>query len=262
MYNVIRESITSPKEIIKYHRKKGWFVFLYILFFTLLISLDIFLLIIVNNQPTFNDTTTECQIIDATLVCDDSETRETTWNIYGIPIHLLSESQQIEDVNDDYYYISVQNQSITYRFGSGSFYQMSLAGFDNTTEMYRFIQTSILIPLIFATVIQNMLIIIFIILISTIPFIRFRKEIRYKKIFKMVAFAATPIYIILAINNLMDLNVIIFFILMFIGYRSIFTLQKEIYVRSMIKKQREYYQNKTSSHQEEDNDFTDEEDKD
>lgn len=244
MYNIIRESITAPKEIIKYHSKKGWFVFFYMLFFTILLSLDIIVLLIATNNPMVNEETTNCQVVDGSFECSERLIESQDYSAYGIPIYFLSDNQEITDITDNDYVIVVKDQSMTYRFGSTQFYQMDISSFKSVSDLYDFIKTTVVVPLIIATILQNILIIIFIVLISTLPFLRFRKEIRYKKIFKMVTFAATPIFIVLSINNLLELDMIIFFVVMFLAYRSIFVLQKELYVRSMMRKQKQYYEDR------------------
>ncbi len=244
MYNIIRESITSPKSLIKYHSKKGWFVFLYMLIFTLLLSLDIFILLFASENPTVNNETTSCEIVSGSLICGETAIEDQNFSAYGVPIYFLSESQELSDVTDNDYVIIVKDDMAFYRFGSTGLYALELSTFESVGELYSFMKTTILVPLIIATIIQNFLIIIFIVLISTLPFLRFRKEIRYRKTFKLVTFASTPIFIILTINNLMNFDMIIFFVLMFIGYRSIFVLQKELYIRSMMRQQRQHYHQK------------------
>ena len=47
----------------------------------------------------------------------------------------------------------------------------------------------------------------------------------------MLVFAATPVAFLFSIYNLLEFDMLIFFILMFFAYRSVFTLQKEIHFR-------------------------------
>ena len=47
----------------------------------------------------------------------------------------------------------------------------------------------------------------------------------------MLVFAATPMAFLFSIYNLLEFDMLIFFILMFFAYRSVFTLQKEIHFR-------------------------------
>jgi hypothetical protein len=82
-------------------------------------------------------------------------------------------------------------------------------------------------------VLSNLFILLFIILISTIPFLRFKTHIKYGKIFKLLTFAASPMAFLFAIYNLLNFDVFIFFILMLFAYRTVFTLQKEMYFRVM-----------------------------
>jgi len=244
MYNIIRESILAPKQLIKYHSKKGWFVFLYILFLAVLLSIDMFIILIADNNPTVNNQTTQCEIVDNRFVCQETPIEDQDLTVYNIPLYFLSDNQEVTDVvlGDLDIAIIVKDQFVYYRVGTSTMTALDATGYASVSEFYASIKTSIAgISAVF-TVIQNLLIMMFIILISTIPFLRFRKEIRYKKIFKMVVFASTPIAILLLITNLLNLSTLLFFILMFIGYRSIFSLQKELYVRSMMRRQQRSYE--------------------
>ncbi|HKL47659.1 MAG TPA: DUF1189 family protein [Candidatus Izemoplasmatales bacterium] len=250
MYNIIRESITAPKQLIKYHSKKGWFVFLYILIFSILLSLNVYLLLIANDNPTVNNATTNCVVEDGIFLCDETPIEDQYYSAYGVNIFFLSSNQQIDDVEVeslDYAFV-VKENTAHYVFGDRTFFEMDVTQFDSVGDFYGTIKSSIAVSLILFSLLQNLTIILFIVLISTLPFLRFRKEIRYRKIFKMIVFAATPIYIILTINNLLNFGTLIFFAVMFLAYRSIFMLQKELYVRSLIRKQRQNQrQNKPSS---------------
>jgi hypothetical protein len=241
MYNIIRESILNPKGLIKFHSKKGWFVFLYILFLAVLLSISMFVFLLAYDNPTVNDQTTSCQVVDNSFVCAENDNLNTQFEVYGVPMFFLTDSQDVRDVNVEELDVAiiVQGDQAFYRFGTSTMTALDISGYESVADFYSGIKTTIAISMIVFTLFQNIAIILFIILVSTIPFLRFRKQIRYKKIFKMVTFASTPIAILLLINNMLNFGTLIFFILMFLGYRSIFSLQKELYVRSMVKKQRE-----------------------
>jgi len=244
MYNIIRESIINPKGLIKYHSKKGWFVTLYILFLAVLLSISMFVFLLAYDNPVVNNQTTSCEVVDNTFVCQENDNLNTEFNVYGVPMYFLTEAQDVRDVDIEELDVAiiVQGDQAFYRFGTSTMTALDISGYESVSDFYNGIKTTIALSMIIFTILQNIAIMLFIILVSTIPFLRFRKEIRYKKIFKMVTFAATPIAILLLINNMLNFGTLIFFILMFLGYRSIFSLQKELYVRSMIKKQRENQQ--------------------
>jgi hypothetical protein len=86
---------------------------------------------------------------------------------------------------------------------------------------------------------QNGLFFLFIVLISTMSFLRLKRYIPYKKIFRLVLFASTPMAVLLTFYNLLALPEWAFFLLMFVGYRSIFVLQRELYFQTMVHLQEE-----------------------
>ncbi|MCF7923888.1 MAG: DUF1189 domain-containing protein [Candidatus Izimaplasma sp.] len=267
MYNIIRESIFNPKGIIKYHNKKGWFVFLYLFIMIFLLSLGSIVVLIAYENPTLNESSTGCVINSGEFVCSNEGEIETDIDLYGIPVYFLGENQDVNNVpldetgaaiaiKDNYAYYVLSN------FRSTGF---DISEYNTFSELSKFLRTPILIGGIVFAFLQNLVIMLFIILVSTLPFLRFRKEIRYRKIFKMVTFAATPIAILLTIYNLLHFHMIIFFVLMFIAYRSVFTLQKELYYRSVIKDRYRENQKKNSedeSNEEDDNIIDQEEDED
>ena len=245
MYNIFRESILAPKQLIKYHKKSGWFVFLYIFILAVILSIDVFVILIANDNPIVNNETTGCEVVDGNFVCDATPLEDQYFSIYDIPVYFLSEGQEIDDVviddMDNVIFmpmaIAVKDDTIHYLFDAPISTSLNAGEFDSVSALYSNIKGSVISLAIVKTILQNMMVMIFIILISTIPFLRFRKEIRYKKIFKMVTFASTPIALMLLITSLLNLDMIFFFIFLFIAYRSVFSLQKELYVRSMMRQQ-------------------------
>lgn len=245
MYNIFRESILAPKQIIKYHKKKGWFVFLYILILAIFLSIDVFVVLIANDNPVVNNETAQCEVVDHRFVCVETPIENQYLTIYDIPIYFLSDNQDVDDVEVDQFenilYMSmavvVKDDTIHYRFDAPISTSIDASEFKSVSEVYASVKTSIVTIAIIKTIIQNIMILVFVILISTIPFIRFRKEIRYKKIFKMVSFAITPVALMMLLSSLLNLSTIFFFLLMFVGYRSVFTLQKELYLRSVMRQQ-------------------------
>ncbi|MFP4478450.1 MAG: DUF1189 family protein [Candidatus Izemoplasmatales bacterium] len=261
MYNIIRESIINPKGLIKYHSKKGWFVTLYILFLAVLLSISMIVFLLAYNNPEVNNQTTKCQVVDNTFVCEENDNLNNQFEVYGVPMFFLTENQDVQDVDVEELDVAiiVQGDQAYYRFGNSTMTALDVSGYESVSDFYSGIKSTIAMSMMIFTILQNIAIILFIILVSTLPFLRFRKEIRYKKIFKMVTFAATPIVILLLINNMLNFGTLLFFILMFLGYRSIFSLQKELYIRSMIKKQRENQQSHFKDESIQDDDVVDQE---
>lgn len=256
MYNIFRESILTPKELIKYHTKKGWFVFLYMLILALLLSIDMFVLLIADNNVPFDNGVTACQVVDGAFVCTETPIEEQNYAIYGTSFYFLSDNQEVRDVLVEDFEIAVivKDDFMYYRVGETTMTATDASGFTSVSDLYSTMKASLAMYMVIIAILQNLLVLTFIILISTLPFLRFRKEIRYGKIFKLVTFAATPIALLLLITNLLGLSDIFFFIVMFIGYRSVFALQKELYSRQMMRRQKSTY-----THQPDESDVIDQE---
>lgn len=99
---------------------------------------------------------------------------------------------------------------------------------------FQAMETGLQIGLILIHILGNLALLLLIGLISTLPFIRIRKFIPYKTIFKLVIFALTPVALLMTLYNLLDFPEIMFFILLFIGYRSIYLMQRELQYQTMI----------------------------
>lgn len=264
MYNIIRESIINPKGIIKYHKKSGWFVFLYIMIMALFLSLGSIVVLIAYDNPTLSETNTGCVFEQGDLTCANEGEIETDIDIYGIPVYFLGEDQELSDlpVEDFNGGIAIKDNFAFYVVNNYRSIGFDISEYNSFSGLAKFLRTPILVGGLFFSFLQNIVVMLFIILISTLPFLRFRKEIRYRKLFKMVTFAATPIAILLTIYNLLDFHMIIFFILMFFAYRSIFILQKELYYRSIVKESYTKKQTDISEDLKEEDVIDQEEDKD
>ena len=88
----------------------------------------------------------------------------------------------------------------------------------------------------FRVLLNSIMSIIFFIFISSLTFLRYRKEIKYSLIFKLVAFAVTPVAIVFTLYSLITFDIIIFYVLLFLAYRSIFVLNKEIFKQVELRK--------------------------
>lgn len=236
MFEVFTNSIVFPKNLINYHNKKGGFVFLYILFLVTLMSLATIVFFISHKPQAINEENTGCTIVDNYLVCTgDAYDINNRFDMYDFDIHFLSDTDDIASVtNRDVFTIILQGSYLTVFVGESevnSFNFLKTYDINSLEEVTSILKNSVITAGIFIGLISNTFIIVFIILISTIPFMRFRQLISYKKIFKMLTFAATPMAFLFAIYNLVNFDTIIFFILMLFAYRSVFVLQREIQIR-------------------------------
>jgi len=242
VYNIAKDSIFQPKLIIKYRNKSGWFAFFYLLILTVFMSIGgaVFYLGYQGNT-TISTVATGCDLAAASVVCDDTSHNNTDkYQLYDYSVFFLDETGDVSDVitQMDDLSIVVQGNSLDF-YISGKFFS-SLRPFSSLPEAMTFdkyfanISTAVLIGSIVITFLGNLFMLVFISLISTIPFFRLKKYIRFKIIYKLVIFAITPIAFLMTFYNLLDLPDFLFFILMLIGYRSIILLQRELYYQTML----------------------------
>jgi len=236
MFEIFANSIVYPKNIVNYHSKKGGFVFLYILFLVVLMTLSTIVFFISHKPQIINETNTGCEIIGNNLICTgENYDVNNSFEMYDFDIHFISETDQISDItNRDVLSIVVQGSTLNVFVGErtiNSIEFLTTYDINSLQEVVGILKYSVIFAGIFLGLLSNAFILIFIILISTIPFMRFKQFISYKKIFKMLAFAATPMAFLFAIYNLINFDMFIFFILMLFAYRSVFTLQREIQFR-------------------------------
>ncbi len=199
-------------------------------------SLATIVFFISHKPQAINEENTGCTIVDNYLVCTgDAYDINNRFDMYDFDIHFLSDTDDIASVtNRDVFTIILQGSYLTVFVGESevnSFNFLKTYDINSLEEVTSILKNSVITAGIFIGLISNTFIIVFIILISTIPFMRFRQLISYKKIFKMLTFAATPMAFLFAIYNLVNFDTIIFFILMLFAYRSVFVLQREIQIR-------------------------------
>ena len=236
MFEIFANSIVYPKNIINYHKKKGGFVFLYILILVVLMTLSTIVFFISHKPQIINEANTGCEIIENNLICTgENYDINNSFEMYDFDIHFISETDQISDItNRDVLSIVVQGSTLNVFVGERTINSVEfLTTYDlnSLQEVVGILKYSVIFAGVFLGLLSNAFILIFIILISTIPFMRFKQYISYKKLFKMLTFAATPMAFLFAVYNLINFDMIIFFILMLFAYRSVFTLQREIQFR-------------------------------
>lgn len=264
MFEIFTNSILYPKNIVQYHSKKGGFVFLYILMLIILMSIATFVFYISVKPEAVSSEVSGCSIVDSLLVCDGTNyDMNNSYELYDFNLYLLNETSEIADIDDlETFSMILKGAKLTVIVGDRQISEISFLttyGIDTIEDAASVLTTSIVIAGVFLGILSNLVIIMFIILISTIPFLRFKKMISYKKIFKMVVFASTPMAFLLTIYNLLNFNDLIFFVLMFFAYRSVFSLQRELYVRTIIKAE---YQNQQEEPKENSSEFDDEDERD
>jgi hypothetical protein len=190
-------------------------------------------------SPTLvNTTETGCLIDEAGIACSGVQYDPSTeYTLYGYPVFFLDSDDSIEMIG------AMPDQSLVFQGKTMKMYvgSESIQSLDLTPIMavYDFNGTILyLAKIIFAmslilSFLGNMMMLLFVTLISTVPFLRLKKFISYKKIFKLVLFAITPFAILMTFYNLIGFSDIFLFILMFVAYRSVLILQRELYFQTM-----------------------------
>lgn len=256
MYNVMKDSLFEPKKILKYRNKSGGFVFLYIVLLILIMSVDAFVFYGGYDQNSIiNESTTGCVIEESGLSCADDHDPLTAYNIYGFSVYLFDDETEVSDLQAaPGMMLVMKGETLTFYLDGSEMYhiavdtQMTLGGF------FASVTTGMMIASIVVSVLSKAIILMFVILISTLPFLRLKRYIRYGKIFKLVVFASTPIAFLFTFYYLLNIPDLLFFILMFVAYRSIYVMQKELYYRTMMHLQKQQQEENEDSDDEDDGD--------
>lgn len=247
MFNIFKDSLFDPKGLVKYVNKKGFFVFIYFIILAIFMSAGPIVNIAKQSNSTFTEENTGCTIVNESVVCNgDNYDIDNVFYLNGFRVFFLNESDTIDVIDDlGMQSVVIQGESLSIYFGDTSYYQFDffdLYDVETIEEGMDSLASFFLIGGIVGVVIQNIVLLLVVVLISSLAFLRFRKEIRYRKIFKLVIFAVTPLAVLFTFYGLFDINEIVFFILMFIAYRPIFTLQREILSRSAIRSYNKQHQ--------------------
>ncbi len=244
MYEIARESIFNPKGIIKFHNKGGWFVTLYFFILVLFMSIGGIIFYASYDNAIITEASTGCSIEQGNYVCSATDYDPSQgYDLYGFQLYILNQSQSVLDIND------MSNLSIVLHGDQFSFY---LNGYETPSfnilssnpdmtfdQSIREISNYLLAGAFISVFMGQSFSLLFIILLSSITFLRLKKYITYRKILKMIIFAATPVALLLTIHSLVPFNDIIFLVLLFLAWRSIFVLQRELYVQTVFRVSRE-----------------------
>ena len=267
MFRILQDSIFNPKGLVKQVNRSGFFVFLYLLVMAIFMSIGTFVAYAAYENPTFTTETTGCFLQEEAIVCDgDNYDVDNLFYVYGFRVYFLDSDMSIDDIpNLDSDFLIVKGESITFYLNQSA--MGSLPVFTDqygATTLEDGMQTMvqfILITSIASSLITNFFLILAIVLISSLMFIRYKKFIAYKKLFKLITYAITPVALLITFYNLIQFNFIIFFIVSIFAYRTLFTLNRELYTQMMIRlmKQQNEDPSVVDSYQPDDFDTKDEE---
>ena len=235
MYNIAKDSLFQPRNLLKYRNKSGFFTFLYLLVLSLFLSIGAIVYYAgYDANSTITSDTTGCALFEGDLVCDgavhDSLTR---WNLYDYSIYFLNPEDDLALIASSLTgeVMVFQDDELTFFLGGTAISSFALVPDDQSVSFDGFIaslKTTMLVTILMVNFLGNLILLVFISLISTLPFLRLRKFIQYKKLYKLVVFSITPLAILLTFYYLIDLPQILFFLLMFLGYRTVFIVQREL----------------------------------
>ncbi len=242
MFNILHDSIFYPKGLLRQVKKSGWFTSFYILVLSIFMSLGMYNLYLSYDNPTFNESTTGCDIVNYKFVCDgDNYNVNTMYDIYGVQIFFLNENMTVNDISSiGDSSIILQGSDINLYRGKNLIVSQEILSsrygdFNTISDVTDFITHLLFISGIISNTLMNFMLILTIILISTIMFYRFRYSISYKKRFKLVTFAITPIALLITFYNLLNFDSIIFFVIAFFAYRPLFALTRELNLQLAMK---------------------------
>lgn len=235
MYNIMKDSLFEPKNIILYRKKSGWFVLLYLLVLAFLMSIGSIVYYVNYDQNEIITTaSTGCDFQNNRVVCPGVDYDETIgFNLYGIEMYFLEGTETVSSIGilEDTSIIFHGNQ-VRFMVSTDERMVLSLSQLNPTNlsfnDFFVNLQKSLFWFSLVMSFLMNLVLLIVITLFSTIPFLRLRKFIKYKAIYKLVVFAVTPIAFLMTFYNLIPFSDIIFFVLMLVGYRSLYVLQKEL----------------------------------
>jgi hypothetical protein len=231
MYNLVKDALFVPKNLLKYRNKSGLFTFFYLLLLALLISIGGMIhFITYPGNSTITTATTGCSIENATLVCDGAiHDTDNQFALFGYAIYFLNPGETVTDPAA--VRMIFQGSSLTIQADGQEDFRMDMgviyaaqdfdAFFGNLAGVVR-------ASAIAMEILASIVLMVFVTLLGTISFLRLRRFVSYRKIFKLVVFAMTPFALLMTFNGLMEIDFVILTVLMIVSYRSVFILQREM----------------------------------
>jgi len=238
MYNILKDSLISPKNLLKYRNKKGLYTFFYLFLLTAFVSIGSFVYYFkLPNPSLITSEATSCSYQAEGLVCvGETYSPSEEYSIYGFPTFFLDSNGSLSEIG------IMPAQSMVFSGKSLTFYQdnqvlstidiSSIIETNGLNGVIIYVGKILLVMSLILSFFGNMLMLLVVALISTIPFFRLKRFIQYRKIYKLVIFAISPFAILMTFYNLINFNQWIFFILMLVAYRSVFQLQRELYFQT------------------------------
>lgn len=235
MFKVFRDSLFDPKKIITYQNKSGWFVTFYILILALLMSTgSIIYYAKYDNNSTITTATTGCSISNSKLVCNDaSHDPSKSYTIYGFTFYFLDSTENVSEISLMESDVMVfQNDTISIYQSHSLYFSWSIEPMLSQSIDFDQMMSTFESALLFVAIVMNfgsnIAVMVFFVLISSLPFLSLRKFFKYKNIFKLVTFATTPIAALLTFYGLIPMSDFIFILLLFGSYYTLMILRRSM----------------------------------
>ncbi len=230
MYSLLRDSILFPKNLLAYRNKRFWFVAVYVLILSALVSLPIIVPVAAyNGNSEITTATTGCSVTGGSVVCEGTVyDPDRAYAFFGYSVYFLNPGDLLSDPAADrlviqgtrmYLYVDgVQSvgTDLSPILSSVSSFDVLMADMET---LVRYLAAPY-------TIFGNLIVLLSFALLGTLFFSRLFAFVRYGVIYKLVLFALTPVAIFLTFNNLIALDAILFWVLLFLSYRSVFVLQQ------------------------------------
>ncbi|MBU0997862.1 MAG: DUF1189 domain-containing protein [Firmicutes bacterium] len=266
MYTVMKDSLFEPKKILNHRNKSLFYVFTYLVLLAILMSLGTIVFYLgYGENSTITSVSTGCSIEQGMLVCEgDNDLGPEEFNLYAISIFFLAEGEESSNLSAlSSNYMIIQGNSLSVYSAQKLYFSGSIgplmerAGtFDSFIDSF---QSIFLIGFILVGIFSNIIILIIFVLISTLPFIGLIKHIKFKKIFTLTVFATTPVAFVMTFYGLLGLPDVLFLILLFVSYRSLFVLRRELSYQLYLNSSAKIYPKNTTDEAEQSDELVDEE---
>ena len=265
MLNRVRSSLIEPGQLIAYRKDSLIKVWAYLLFFAVLMSTSTLISVLnftgidqrLQNQIKDNTIplNENCAMVEASLVCE-TPIEHTFITLDNFRVIINAQETLTLDQYAGFRYYFVFHQETVYLVFMGNIVESKpiaslYEGFHNidlnfTNEqrnsfydtLFAMINQEVLAlrtvwgPLVMLTSILSALLLfnVFVIINSLISRARV-KEVSFRHMYVMMSYAATALYIVLIFESMLQFNLFIFIVLLFVAFRQMTKLTLEIYAR-------------------------------
>ncbi len=235
MFRIFRDSLFDPKKIITFRNHKFGYLFVYVMLLALLMSTGAFVYYLgYDSNSMITTESTGCEIRENKLICDlDNHDPNTAYNIYGYTFYFLDESESFINVpTSDYDVMVFQGTSISVYQNHALYFSWSINSVISTSvdfdQMMQSFSGGMLFVSLFINYLSNILMMFIFILISSLTFLSFKKYMKYREIFILVGFAATPIAAVMIFYGLIPMSDFVFILLLLGSYYSLYILKRSL----------------------------------